>query len=114
MYLDRGFYSSAVIRWLIALDIPFIMPAIRNGKTGGINQYLKGGKSYKTTHTLNKNKDNEVTFALWIVCKYLKGKRGKFGIEYLAYVVYKVKISLDYIYQDYRGRFGIEASYKRN
>ncbi len=112
MYLDRGFYSSPVIRWLIALDIPFIMPAIRNGKTGGVNQYLKGGKSYKTTHTLNKNKDNKVTFPLWIVCKYLKGKRGKFGIEYLPYVVYKVKISLDYIYQDYRKRFGIETSYR--
>ncbi len=112
LYLDRGFYSSAVIRWLMALDIPFIMPAIRNGKTGGINQYLKGGKSYKTTHTLNKNKDNEVIFPLWRVCKYLKGKRGKFGIEYLPYVVYKVKISLDYIYQDYRQRFGIESSYR--
>ncbi|MDJ0716822.1 MAG: hypothetical protein QNJ54_21835 [Prochloraceae cyanobacterium] len=75
LYLDRGFYSSSVIRWLMALDIPFIMPAIRNGKTGGINQYLKGQKSYKTTHTLNKDKDNEVTFSLWIVCKYLKGNQ---------------------------------------
>ena len=89
-----------------------MMPAIRNGKTGGINQYLKGRKSYKTTHTLNKNRDNEVTFPVWIVGKYLKGKRGKFGIKYLPYVVYKVKISLDYIYQDYRKRFGIEASYR--
>jgi len=97
LYLDRGFYSSSVIRWLKALDIPFIMPAIRNGKTGGINQYLKGRKSYKTTHTINEGKDNEVTFPLWIICKYRQGKRGKFGIEYLAYVVYKVDISLDYI-----------------
>ena len=88
------------------------MPAIRNGKTGGINQYLQGGKSYKTTHTMNQGKDNEVTFDLWVVCKYQKGKRGKYGIEYLAYVVYKVTISLDYIYQDYRKRFGIESSYR--
>ncbi len=112
LYLDRGFYSSSVIRWLKALDIPFIMPAIRNGKTGGIQQYLKGRKSYKTTHTMNLGKDNEVTFDLWVVCKYQKGKRGKHGIEYLAYVVYKVTISLDYIYQDYRKRFGIESSYR--
>lgn len=112
LYLDRGFYSSSVIRWLKALDIPFIMPAIRNGKTGGINQYLKGRKSYKTTHTIQRGKDNEVTFPLWIICKYRQGKRGKFGIEYLAYVVYKVDISLDYIYQDYRKRFGIESSYR--
>ncbi len=112
LYLDRGFYSGSVIRWLKALNIPFIMPAIRNGKTGGIQQYLQGGKSYKTTHTMNKGKDNEVTFDLWVVCKYQKGKRGKHGIEYLAYVVYKVTITLDYIYQDYRKRFGIESSYR--
>lgn len=112
LYLDRGFYSGSVIRWLKALDIPFIMPAIRNGKTGGIKQYLKGRKSYKTTHTMNEGKDNEATFPLWVVCKYRQGKRGKFGIEYLAYVVYKVDISLDYIYQDYRKRFGIETSYR--
>lgn len=112
LYLDRGFYSSSVIRWLKALDIPFIMPAIKNGKTGGINQYLKGQKSDKTTQTMNPGKDNEVTFDLWVVCKYQKGKRGKHGIEYLAYVVYKVTIGLDYIYQDYRKRFGIESSYR--
>ena len=112
LYLDRGFYSSSVIRWLKALDIPFIMPAIRNGKTGGINQYLKGKKSYKTTHTMNEGKDNEVTFPLWVVGKYRQGKRGKHGVEYLAYVVYKVDISLDYLYQDYRKRFGIETSYR--
>ena len=81
-------------------------------ETVGINQYLKGKKSYKTTHTLNEGKDNEVTFPLWIVCKYLKGKREKFGLEYLPYVVYKVKISLNSIYQDYRKRFGIETSYR--
>ena len=91
LYLDRGFYSSSVIRWLKALDIPFIMPAIKNGKTGGINQYLKGQKSYKTTHTMNLGKDKEVTFDLWVVCQYQKGKRGKHGIEYLADVVYKVQ-----------------------
>lgn len=112
LYLDRGFYSSSVIRWLKALDIPFIMPAIKNGISGGINQYLKGQKSYQTTHTMNEGKDNEVTFPLWIVCKYRKGKRGKHGIEYLAYVAYKVKIGLDYIYRDYRQRFGIESSYR--
>lgn len=112
LYLDRGFYSSSVIRWLMALDIPLIMPAIRNGKTGGINQYLKGKKSYKTTHTMNKGKDNEAIFSLWILCKYRQGKRGKYGIEYLAYVVHKVEIRLNYLHQDYRKRFGIETSYR--
>ena len=112
LYLDRGFYSASVIKWLMALDIPFIIPAIKNGITGGINQYLKGKKSYKTSHTINKGKANEVVFPLWIVCKYSKGKRNKHGIEYLAFVAYKVDVRLHYIAEEYRRRFGIETSYR--
>ncbi len=33
-------------------------------------------------------------------------------MQYLAYVTYKIKTNLDYIYQDYRKRFGIESSYR--
>ena len=44
LYLDREFFSIAVIRWLQALDIPLAMPAIRRGKQGGIKQFLKGIK----------------------------------------------------------------------
>ncbi len=112
LYLDREFFSMAVIRWLQALDIPFIMPAIRRGKTGGIKQFLKGKQSYQTTSTMSKGKDYSVTFDLRIICKYRKGKREKHGVEYFAYVVYKVKVSLSYIHQDYRKRFGIESSYR--
>lgn len=92
LYLDRGFFSIPVIRWLQALDIPFIMPAIRRGKTGGIKQFLKGKKSYKTTYTMGKVQ-NKVTFDLWIICKYQKGERKKHGIKYFAYVVHRVKTS---------------------
>ena len=112
LYLDRGFFSISVIRWLKALKIPFIMPAIRRGKTGGIKQYLKGRNSYKTSHTMSRSKDYFVTFDLWIVCKYRKGQRRKHGIEYFAYVVYQASISLKYIHEDYRNRFGIESSYR--
>ncbi|WP_029631689.1 MULTISPECIES: hypothetical protein [Nostocales] len=41
LYLDRGFFNTPVIRWLQALDIPFMMPAIKTGKRGGIKQFLK-------------------------------------------------------------------------
>lgn len=112
LYLDRGFFNTPVIRWLQALDIPFMMPAIKTGKKGGIKQFFKGRKSYKTTHTITRDKDDLVTFDLWIVCKYRKGKRKKRGVQYLAYVTYKIKINLDYIYEDYRKRFGIESSYR--
>jgi putative transposase len=112
LYLDRGFFSVSVIRWLKALKIPFILPAIRRGKNGGIKQFLKGRKNYKTTYAMTNKQGDCVTFELWVICKYLKGKRKKKGIEYFAYVVHKPTISLDYIHQDYRKRFGIESSYR--
>ncbi len=40
------------------------------------------------------------------------GKRGKNGVEYLVYVVHKVKTSLSHIRESYRQRFGIESSYR--
>ncbi|NEO68063.1 MAG: ISH3 family transposase [Moorea sp. SIO3H5] len=114
LYLDRGFFNTPVIRWLQALDIPFIMPAIKTGKQGGIKQLLKGKKSYKTTYTITRDKDDSVTFELWIICKYKKGKgkRNRHGVQYFAYVAHKIKTNLGYIYQDYRKRFGIETSYR--
>lgn len=76
LYLDRGFFSAAVIRWLQALDIPFKMPAIVRGKQGGIKQFFTVGKSYKTTYTMQGKDKRKVTFTLWIICTYKKGKRG--------------------------------------
>lgn len=52
LYLDRGFYSVPVIRWLKALNVPFIMPAIIRGKTGGTRALCQGRQSYCTTYTL--------------------------------------------------------------
>ncbi len=97
LYLDREFFSIAVIRWLKALDIPLAMPAIIRGKEGGIKQFLKGRKSYKTNYTMSRSKEDFVNFDIWIICKYQKGKRGKNGIKYYVYVTYKVTTSLNHI-----------------
>jgi putative transposase len=112
LYLDRGFFSASVIRWLKALDIPFKMPAIVRGKQGGIRQLLTEGRSYKATYTMESSDKRSATFNLWIICTYKKGKRGQHGIEYFTYVVHKIQLSLTAIHQDYRRRFGIESSYR--
>jgi putative transposase len=112
LYLDRGYFCVPVIRWLQALDIPFEMPVIIRGKQGGTRQLLKGGKSYKTTYTLQSQVYGCVTCNVWIVCLYHKGERGKHGIQYLAYAVYKITLGLRSIHHDYRKRFGIETSYR--
>jgi len=112
LYLDREFFSISIIRWLQALDIPFIIPAIRRGKKGGIKQFIKGRKSYKTTYKMIKNKEDYVDCNLAIICKYKKGKRKQKGREYYVYVTHKIKINLAHIHKCYRERFGIESSYR--
>ena len=110
--LDRGFYSIPVIRWLKALNIPFIMPAVIRGKQGGTRALLKGRKSYVIPYCLKSATYGEVTCEMQVVCGYHKGIRGQHGIRYLVYVVHRVKVSLRQLPDYYRERFGIETSYR--
>ncbi len=112
LYIDRGFFSVPVIRWLKALGIPFELPAVIRGKKGGTRRLLRGGGSYKTVYTMKSWKYGSVTFDIWIVCVYSKGKYGRHGIRYFAYAVYKIPLNLRAIHKDYRKRFGIETSYR--
>lgn len=110
--LDRGFYCVPVIRWLKALNIPFIMPAVIRGKQGGTRQFCRGRTSYFAPYTLHSGQYGSVDCQLAIVCRYRKGERGKHGIDYLLYVVFQVKVALHDIPRHYRDRFGIETSYR--
>lgn len=112
LVLDRGFYCVPVIRWLKALEIPFIMPAVIRDKTGGTRQFCQGRTSYWTPYRLESQQYGGVDCQLAIVCRYRKGVRGKHGIEYLLYVVYRVKVPLEAVRTRYRQRFGIETSYR--
>jgi len=111
-YLDRGFFSVPVIRWLLALDIPFEMPVILRGKQGGTRQLATGGKSYATWYTMISQEYGRVSFQVVIVCRYQNGKAGKHGRTYFVYAVHRVALRGRALFQDYRRRFGIETSYR--
>lgn len=112
LFLDRGFYCVPVIRWLKALKLPFMMPAVIRGKTGGTRQFCCGRTSYWTPYRIHSQRYGIVDCQLAVVCRYSKGFRQKHGIEYLLYVVYGVKVALGDIRTQYRKRFGIETSYR--
>lgn len=112
LYLDRGFYCVPMIRWLKALDIPFLMPGVIRGKTGGTRALLKGRKSYATTYTIQSPKHGSVTCEMRIVCGYHKGFKSQHGLRYSLYVAHRVKVSLHQLHHYYRERFGIETSYR--
>ena len=63
-----------VIRWLKALNLPFVMPAIIRGKQGGTRQLLKGRKSYFTVYTLSGSY-GAVECNMGVVCRYQRGQR---------------------------------------
>jgi hypothetical protein len=112
LYLDRGFYSVPVIRWLKALNVPFLMPAIIRGKTGGTRALCQGRQSYSTTYTLKSAEYGTVECQMAVVCGYHKGKRGRHGIRYRLFVVHRVKVTLHQLPNHYRDRFGVETSYR--
>ena len=112
LYLDRGFYSVPVIRWLKALDIPFLMPAVIRGKQGGTRALCKGRSSYSTLYTLNSDTYGKVEGQMHVVCSYHKGHKHRHGIQYCLYVSHRYRLSLASLHQDYRRRFGIETSYR--
>ncbi|MEM1309038.1 MAG: transposase [Cyanobacteria bacterium P01_H01_bin.153] len=112
LYLDRGFYSVPVIRWLQALRIPFLMPAIIRGKGGGTRALCQGRQSYRTPYTLKSPEYGSVGCDMAVVCRYYKGRRQRHGIQYLVFVVHRVKVALSQLPTHYRNRFGIETSYR--
>jgi hypothetical protein len=99
LYLDRGFYSVPVIRWLMALKLPFIMPAIIRGKTGGTRALCNGRRSYQTPYTLSSTDYGSVTCPMVVICRYRNGAHGKHGIQYLLYVVYRANVAWSQVHR---------------
>ena len=72
-----------------------------------------GKKSMTTTYTMNSPKSGTVAFPLYIACRYQKGKAKTHGVAYLFFAVLGNCRSLVLqVAEEYRHRFGIEASYR--
>lgn len=111
LYLDREFYTIDVINYLKAEGVPFIIPCIVRGKTGGIRSLLKGRKSYFTTYTMRSG-EKEATFQVNVVARHYRGKWNRSGMEYFAFAVSGIDIPAGKTHREYRRRFGIETSYR--
>lgn len=111
LYLDREFFTVEVMNYLQKRKIPFIIPCVLRGRSGGIRNLLIGRKSYSTHYTM-RSKNDEVIFQANIVVKYSKGKYKRKGVKYFAYAIYSMEIPIENIFNEYRKRFGIESSYK--
>ena len=121
LLLDRGFYSVRVIRDLITAELPFVMPAVKRGKKPttrggptGTYRLAAAKQSQWTTYTLKSAQDGTVEFDLAVVCHNTRGHRGRYQREGLLYATWGVRHRpFSWIRTTYRGRFGIEASYRQ-
>lgn len=107
--LDRGFYSIDVFEFLQNNSVPHIVPVIKRGEQ--MKQILIGNKARREQYVM-KNSKKKIPLNIVIDVKYLKGKRGKKGLENLGFVVFGVKWSPRKVSTVYRRRFAIESSYR--
>ena len=108
LYLDKGFCSTAIIRYLKNQHQPAILACPIRGKNGGTRALCKGRKSYRRTYIFTDGTSAELVLKATLV----EGKNGKLRRKWLAFVVILIDWTPKKIYKRYRRRFGIECSYR--
>ena len=114
-YLDKGFCSVPVLKTLERRKIRFLLPIPVRGKSGGVRKLFEASASGKTTYTFNSPKHGEWEVAAVVVKKYSKGRFKRKGVRWFAYAVGRLPKSIEphQVFEMYRQRFGIEASYRQ-
>ena len=108
LYLDKGFASTPIIRFLTRRNQPTINACPIRGKTKGIRALCQGSASYRTIYTFTDG--TQTTLAL--KASLVPDKTGKRRRKWLAFIVLGLDWQVEKIYQEYRRRFGIECSYR--
>src|SRR5712691_10911735 len=108
LYLDKGFCSTKLIRYLQGRQTSAIIACPIRGKRGGIRALCVGRKSYTTRYTFGDG----TQVCLVLVRRAFRDKNGLRQLKWLAYVLITVLWSPGDVFVMYRRRFGIECSYR--
>lgn len=108
LYLDKGFCSGPMIRYLQKQKQAAILACPIRGKKGGTRQLCRGRKSYRTTYTFTDGTHAQVA----AIATLVPGKDGFRRRKWLLFVVVHLSWPPKTIYRRYRFRFGIECSYR--
>ncbi len=114
LFLDREFASVAILTLLARQSFPAIVALPKRGDR--LKALLRGRTSYRTTYTMHSAADGELTFPLYVACRYAAGRRGRQGIDYLPFAVVGQgadRLPVRQVARAYRRRFGIEAGYRQ-
>jgi hypothetical protein len=121
LLLDRGFYSVAVIRYLQAARVPFLMPVVchglapkRPGGPTGSYVFRTWNQSGWSRYTLTDAQKRTATVSICVKCRNYRGQWKRHGRQALIYAYRGYRPpSPDSVFTTYRLRFGIESSYRQ-
>jgi hypothetical protein len=113
-YLDKEFCSVPVLKTLHRRKLRFILPIPVRGRSGGVRTLFESA-SRKTTYTFNSRQHGSLEVTAVVVKKYSKGRYKRKGARWFAYAVGRLPKSIEphQVFEMYRQRFGIEASYRQ-
>jgi len=115
LYLDRGFYSVEVLRYLQEeANVPFCLAAPLKGKKSGLGGVVRRQGPGQYAYTVRSRKHGSIAVQVAVVGRYWKGRWKKQGRVRYAFVVHRFPFALSGLFEKYRRRFGIESSYRIN
>lgn len=115
LYLDRGFASVSVIKWLQRTGQSAVIACPIRGKTGGVRALCVGQKSYLTEHTFSSPKHGHATTSVAICRSFTTARRTKRKpkkAQWLVFILIQTQMAAKSVRKKYRRRFGIETSYR--
>jgi putative transposase len=110
LYLDREFASVAILRWLSDQSFTSIVPVPKRGDA--VKRLLRGRKSMRTSYTMQSAEEGELTFPLWIVVRPGEDGAEPASLPFAVVGAAHCTLSPRQVAEEYRQRFGIEASYR--
>lgn len=109
LYLDKGFCSTLIIRYLQDHAFKAIIACPIRGKTGGTQALCVGRKSYTTAYTFGDGTQAMICCVRTIIPDQDNNKQ----VKWLLYVTINLEWTPPKVKKRYRRRFGIEASYRQ-
>jgi Transposase DDE domain len=119
LLLDRGFFNVALMQFLQAQNVPFLMPVVFRGRKP------KRGKRHTGLRALLRQKagwyehchrwkGQEVRFRACVAYKsYRHHRSGRRYSKKLVYAAWRVRGTPQQVREEYRRRFAIETSYRQ-
>ncbi len=112
LYLDKGFCTGEIIRYLQKTHQPSVIACPIRGKEGkgGTRALCHGRKHYRLRYTFTDGTTADLAVVPTLTHEKKTGKRRR---EWLVYVLIHLDWSAKKTQQRYRRRFGIESSYRQ-